>query len=285
MRVRLIHDETKEEAIDTLREVEIWCDANRVGIVRGLTDSNIYIDMAIILGGDGFFIKKGVELINNGRGIPLLGINFGTKGFLMVAEKSNWERVLEKVILEGNYTKRSSPLIKAMVASLGKPLKILGTFEAVNDVCIRHPSRMIQFSINIDSVPLYQQLFGDGCIVATPIGSTAYNLAAKGPVIETGIVVTPLNCHSFAVAPMTLDEKRVIHIFYHGIKAGANWNSLVLRDEDKEKSLLLIDGTESCLLCPGQWLWLEKSDKEIELVIPDGYNRFKALQHKLGLST
>lgn len=227
------------------------------------------MDIAVLLGGDGFIMRTSLDLA--GYKIPFLAINCGTKGFLAVAEKDNWQKILGQVI-EGKYSKESRPIL-AISHFHEEEVK---NFEVAGNVYIRHRAYMILFSVKIDDKVVYKELGGDGVIVANATGATAYNLAAKGALISSGLVITPICPHRLDVVSLPVPESaEKIEIVYHGIK-GAQY--------DHEGCLLFTDSDKYSIL-PGDRVEIKKSKKEASFIIPEGFSFIESLQEKLGLST
>jgi NAD+ kinase len=146
------------------------------------------VDAILVLGGDGLMMRAAKAYPNT----PLLGINFGKVGFLAKVERGDWEEALEAVV-SGNYTIDESSTLNASIESEK------GTEDhgwAINDVVIRSGVRMIDIELYIDGY--YVNTFpGDGMIVSTSRGSTAYCMAAGGPILTAGVkgfAIVPISC-------------------------------------------------------------------------------------------
>jgi NAD+ kinase len=130
------------------------------------------IDAIVVLGGDGLMIRAA----NSYPEIPLLGINFGNVGFLALIERRDWQRAIA-ALLAGDYAVQRGSTLEAALVREGE---VVPQGWAINDVVVRSGTRMVDIEIYIDGhyVNTYP---GDGMIVATPHGSTAYCMAAGGP--------------------------------------------------------------------------------------------------------
>lgn len=149
------------------------------------------IDLIILAGGDGALMSLLRALDKNQ--IPVYGINFGRVGFLMNPARDPGELVDQ--ILQGKCVEQQLPVLEASwLTTAGKR----GQASGVNDVVLERASgQTVHLDVFIDDVRL-NAYSGDGMVVATPAGSTAYSLAAGGPVIHPevfGILMTPLNAH------------------------------------------------------------------------------------------
>jgi NAD+ kinase len=266
MEIIIVPDQTKTEALRMGPEILKWLMDHQVSPT--LIDNEKIRpprepELAIILGGDGFLMRKAQEL----PGLLLLGINLGTRGFLAVAERNNWPKVL-KTVIEGDYFV-DKKLVLAVWLSGGRH------FEAIADVYLRHPSKMIRLKVSIDGQVIYRNLFGDGIVVSAPLGSTAYNLSAGGPIAESGIILTPICPHAVNTRSLVLKENREIEIEYLGVKSAGR---------EQAQALLVIDGREQQII-PGDKVLIKKSQRETSFVIPKGFSFFRASQKKLGLSS
>jgi len=203
-------------------------------------------DLLIVLGGDGAILRAARRY----PGMPLLGVNFGQVGFLAVVEQADWPRALERV-LAGDCLIRDEPALDVAVhrARTGTR-EILGW--AMNDVVVRSRGPMIHIELYLEGkfLNVYP---GDGLIVATPVGSSAYNMAANGPVLLDGLaalVVTPICCHSplkvSLVAPLTATIDLVVARGIEGI--------------------LWLDGTETTALDVGDTVEVRNSPHRLRLV-------------------
>jgi NAD+ kinase len=149
------------------------------------------IKLVVSLGGDGLMMRAARRYSN----VPVLGVNFGHLGFLTAAEASNWREAIDRVI-EGDFQIREGPTLATTVKSKGGQWQDLGW--AVNDVVVHGGLRFIHPTLFIDR-QYVNEYPGDGMVVATPAGSTAYCMAAGGPVLLSGVgglAVVPISCHS-----------------------------------------------------------------------------------------
>lgn len=269
MEIVVVPDQNKKEAVEFAQNILAWLLGKRIQTTlfcSSGTNFSIKPDIAILLGGDGFIMRKSLELAK--LNIPFLAINFGRKGFLAVAEQDNWQEVLEKVIA-GKYA-----VVKRLTLAIThfgeRKIKHL---EAAGDVYIRHRTNMIVLNVMINGELIYENLFGDGIVVATPTGATGYNLSAGGPLIEEGIAVTPICPHAVNVKPFVLQELRKIEVLYFETKTYQN----------DEGCLLFIDGI-GYPIKPRDRILIRKSAKRASFIIPEGFSFFGALQKKLGLA-
>lgn len=178
-------------------------------------------DLIIALGGDGIILKA--ASIASGKDIPLLGINFGTAGFLTEIEPEAWKSSLDKV-LSGKY--RIDRRIKLDVIVNGKKIG-----EALNEAVVTTamPVKMLSLNLYVNRKRV-ETLKADGVIISTPTGSTAYSLSCGGPVVEPSlscIIITAICPFEYSLRPIIVPGDSEI---------------TVKLAEPKEKGMVVIDG-------------------------------------------
>ena len=159
-------------------------------------------DLIITMGGDGTLIgtARSIKTPN----IPIFGINMGNLGFITEFSKHEYHDGLDET-LQGNFTSRKLPLYKAESFRKGSLIK---SSYFLNDAVISKSgiSRMFSVSIENDDENIYN-LAGDGLILSSPVGSTAYSLAAGGPIVHPSvksIIINPICPHSLTHRPLVL---------------------------------------------------------------------------------
>ena len=167
-------------------------------------------DIAVIVGGDGTLLAA-ARLLGD-RQVPILAINYGGLGFLTEVTMEEMYPALERV-LGGDFAIEERMMIDVVVLR-GK--KRIGAYRALNDVVINRGtlSRIVELEARVDGgeVSLFRS---DGLIVATPTGSTAYNLSAGGPIIfptMSAMVLTPICSHTLTNRPIVLSADVRIEI-------------------------------------------------------------------------
>ena len=167
-------------------------------------------DLIIVLGGDGTFLSVARLLVKTD--VPVLGINLGSLGFLTETTLSNMYRVLESVF-EGNYDTDNRMLLRTHVHRQGERIS---EYNALNDIVINNGAlaRIINMSTFIDGkfVTRYR---ADGLIVSSPTGSTAYSLAAGGPIVYPNldaITISPICPHSLVNRPIVIPGSSSIEV-------------------------------------------------------------------------
>ena len=215
-------------------------------------------DAAVVLGGDGTML----EAVHSHPGTPLLGLNLGSLGYLASVEEAGFEDAISS-LAEGRYR-----------ISRRTALKTRGV-DALNDVVVSrgvsgHAMRL-DFGVNGERVTRF---VADGLVVATPTGSTAYSLAAGGPVLmpaSQSFVVTPICPHALSSRPLVLKDsvRMTVLADMRGDGAGPG---------------VFADGRLVCSLSAGETLEIEKSDATVPLVELYDVNPYEVLTRKLGWS-
>lgn len=221
-------------------------------------------DLAIVLGGDGTLLS--VARRASKREVPILGVNLGGLGFLTSITTGEMFSTLEQV-LHGQYeVERRSVLESALIRNGER----IGTFQVLNDAVINKGAlaRIIDLEtwVNDQYLCTYK---ADGLIVATPTGSTAYSLAAGGPIIapSVGVVVlAPICPHMLTNRPIVLPEDANIQV------------TLRTADEDV---ILTLDGQEGLPLKSGDMVGIQRSGISVSLIKPANRTFFDVLRSKL----
>ena len=205
-------------------------------------------DVILTIGGDGTILHVANMTLNYHK--PILGVNLGRCGFLATCEVDELETKLSAVA-RGQYSLDSRMLLY---------VRVLGddSWEghALNDVVVTKGrlQQAIDFSVYCDDI-LVEHFRGDGVIVATPTGSTAYSLAAGGPILDSqtkGIVVTPLCPHSLATPPMVFAQERKLHICVGQVA--------------DDEVFISCDGDEGYPLRAGATALVRLSDQNVQLI-------------------
>ncbi len=222
-------------------------------------------DLLVVLGGDGTLLSVAREV--GARPVPILGVNLGTLGFLAEFAPSEEREVLERV-LRGDYTTVERMRLDVRVARAGHELM---RSHALNDAVITRAdlSRMIDLEATADGVPV-TTYHGDGLIVATPTGSTAYTLSAGGPILMPGarvFVLTPICPHALAQRPLVLPDTTALEIIVHPRDGAAR---------------LTVDGQLALALDDGDRIEVAASAHPAHFVASPFRSRFDVLRTKLG---
>jgi len=222
-------------------------------------------DLIIAVGGDGTMLHA-AALTGSGK-IPLLGVNRGRLGFLAdVSPKEMLDNLQQ--ILDGDYSQESRLQLKATITSSDGTDR---SAVALNDIVLQRwdTGRMVDFETRIAG-RFVNSHSGDGLIVATPTGSTAYALSCGGPIIEPlldAVVLVP-------ICPHTLSDRPIV------IPAGLDIEvSLLWRDDTRAE--VAIDGHSLGELEADDKLLISEAENRITLIHPPGYDYYEILRSKL----
>jgi NAD+ kinase len=211
------------------------------------------VDCVLVLGGDGTLLQASRDLLDTG--LPLLGINLGTLGYLAEIDCQNIQMALDKLI-EGDYSIEDRMMIGGTVSYRDH---ILMTDIALNDIVIarRGRLRVVDFHIFVDDVFLCSYR-ADGIIVSTPTGSTGYSLSAGGPIVAPDaslILLTALAPHTLASRPVILPDNVAV--------------TVELADSnvpEENTARVVFDGDTSLSLESGSRIRIMKTEQKTRLV-------------------
>lgn len=218
-------------------------------------------DAAVILGGDGTMLSA----VHRFPGIPLLGINFGTIGYMTAVEKDNALAAVRRVI-DNAFTVEERMMLSVRLLRNGS---LISEAEALNDGVLSRSERVISLTEYFGGEKVYT-FTGDGVIIATPTGSTAYSLSAGGPVAPPGmkmLISTPICPHSIHIRPLIAPEDAKVR--------------LKVDDKPGNTGLLIVDGQRSAYLMPGDEVVFEKSEMSTKLICLEKKNFYDILRYKL----
>jgi NAD+ kinase len=221
-------------------------------------------DALVVLGGDGTLLAAS-RLLE--KPIPVLGVNFGSLGFLTEITLDDLYPALEGV-LEGGYEHEDRRLLRAVVHRKGRPEV---TADVLNDVVITKagPSRIIEVDVSVDGA-FVSSFRADGIIVSSPTGSTAYNLAAGGPILHPtlpAVVITPICPHMLTNRPLVVSDEARVEV---RLRAG--------RDVEVYAAL---DGQETFAFADGDHVAVTGSPRRLKLVKAPGRDYYAVLRTKL----
>ena len=183
---------------------------------HGLDAIGKHVDLAIVVGGDGTLLNVARHLAPHR--VPLIGVNLGRLGFLADIRPDDMLTEIGR-ILDGDYQSESRLLLAAEIMRKGK---IVHTAPAFNDVIVTKGelARLIEFETYLDG-EFVTSTRGDGVIVASPTGSTAYALSAGGPILHPALpalVVVPICPHTFSNRPIVVSSDSVIEVVMVGLE-------------------------------------------------------------------
>jgi len=222
-------------------------------------------DLVIAVGGDGTMLYA--ARLAGASDVPLLGINRGRLGFLADVSPAEMLHRVDQV-LSGDYVKEARMLIDARIeSSQGSS----GSATALNDVVVqrRESGRMLDFETRIDGRYVNAHA-GDGLIVATPTGSTAYSLSCGGPIMDPLLDALAL----VPVCPHTLSDRPIV------VPSGLSVE-VVLLERGESKAEVMVDGRMLGAMTTEDRLTVSRSDSRITLLHPPGYDFYDILRSKL----
>jgi NAD+ kinase len=254
-----------EKAMEIIRsfQVEVVLEetaARLIGKNSDISRENIgtHADIIILIGGDGTFLSVAKQAVENQ--VPVAGFNLGSLGFLTELKKENLETNL-KNIFYGQPKISQRKMLE--IDYKGKQ------YAALNDVVVGKGSiaRIIKLCLGIDA-SYVAEIGGDGLIISTPTGSTAYSLAAGGPIVSpqvNGIIVTPICPHSLTFRPLVIpDDSKVKVTLIYGTEC-----------------FLTVDGQKVIPLDTGDFFTAGILEKTLPMVENRQLNYFKLLNEKL----
>lgn len=238
--------------------------------------SDLEGDLVVVLGGDGTLLGQARRLVD--FDIPLIGVNLGHLGFLTEFDLASLKMHADLLFGDGiALPLRERILLEARVlsgprfmAGEGPPPEVLFRQLAMNDCVITNgpPFRMIELGLEIDRqcTPAFR---GDGLIVSTPVGSTAYSVSAGGPIVAPELdcfVITPIAAHTLSLRPLVVPTSGEVRV--HLIKANAG-------------STLVLDGQVYEPLKSSQCVSVRRYDKRVKMVANPSSNYWRTLVRKM----
>lgn len=218
-------------------------------------------DFLVSLGGDGTLLSLVRKSYNYHK--PVLGINAGTLGFLADVTLDEVDTFLDNLLI-GQYRIDDRMMIDGYIQTINGRK----SFYAFNDVVITRPSisHMVKIDASIDN-EWFNTYRGDGLIISTPTGATAYNLAAGGPVmypLTKAFIMTPVAAHSLTQRPLVLPSNFTIHL-----------------SSPKDKVIVMVDGQDDYEMQGGEVLVINGADIGAKLLHKKERNYFSVLREKL----
>jgi len=267
-RILIVANYDKPGVAEQLQSLRPWFEqrAELAGVVDSSSDEDLTgarADLCIVFGGDGTLLAAARKVAP--AGIPIMGVNMGKLGFLADFNVEHMQKHLGD-ILAGRVVPEGRMMLQVRAGDGPGAFSSL----AANDVSITagEPFRMIELTVaqGDDEIATY---LGDGVIVATPTGSTGYNLSAGGPILEPALevmVITPLAAHSLSMRPIVVRADAAIRIRTSRLNPGTR---------------LVIDGQISTPLSEGQSVEIRRARVPARIVPHPGRVFFRTLTGKL----
>lgn len=222
-------------------------------------------DLLICFGGDGTILHAARDATLHG--VPILGINTGSVGFMAELERS--ELPLLAPLAHGMYSIEERMMLDVKVL---RGDKLISQDTALNDAVISKGSmaRVAEMEVMADRVKV-AFITGDGVIIATPTGSTAYSMSAGGPIVEPtskSIIITPVCAHQLAARAMVLAPERVV--------------TVQLPRGNRKYLYLSVDGSKAVRLTGGDRVEIRRSERVTQLVRLADRSFYQIINQKLG---
>ena len=279
LQAAIISKPQKPELAGILRDLVAWLEAHNYGYLLD-PDSAAYIDapnpieradlpkhkpnLVIVLGGDGTLLAAARAFAHTPT--PILGVNLGSLGFLTEIPLSDLYSTLQAWC--DNCADIELRIM--MHTELHRDGRLLQEWDALNDIVVAKGAiaRMADFTVEIDQ-QFVATMRADGIIIATPTGSTAYNLAADGPIVMPSVnalVVTPICPHLLTIRPIVVPGDSTISIHVEGVPS-----QTYLTVDGQVSVELLLNDTVSCC----------RSEYSVRLLRPRPNGLFNVLRSKL----
>jgi len=252
------------------RQIEVFVDKETAATLDGreksLTRNEMsgQVDLIVVLGGDGTLLATARAL--NRKPVPLLAVNLGGLGFLTVITREELFATLE-LVLAGNLSTERRVQIEAEIVRADE---VIASYLALNDAVLNKGAiaRVLDFDVWVDNkfISTYKS---DGLIVSTPTGSTAYSLAAGGPVIIPSVaafIVTPICAHTLTNRPIVLPDSAAIEV---AVKS------------QRESVYLTVDGQVGIALRSDDTVRIKRAASHVELIQSPHKTYFEILRQKL----
>ena len=226
------------------------------------------VDAVIVLGGDGTLLAMAARIAQAGRDVPILGVNFGSLGFLTEIRIDELTASVEG-LLNGTVMLDERAMLEAEAIRRNQAID---SRVVLNDVVFTKAalSRMIELSVSV-SGRFVTRVKADGLIVASATGSTAYNLAAGGPIVHpmvNALVLTPIAPHTLTNRPVVIPGGAEIEVQAHG-------------SGSPDEIFVTYDGQSGYPLHDGDVVKVRKSDRVLRLVKAPARGYFQLLREKL----
>jgi len=278
-KIGIIANLEKEKVADHVRSLKKWLEdkgvkvflemeiSRKVAFDGGLNRADLAkkSELIVVLGGDGTMLRAARYVA--GHKVPILGINMGSFGYLTEVNLNEIHSALE-LIIRGEFKTEKRMMLDVSIRH-GKTVTDVGS--VLNDVVINRGSlsRMNELELEVNSKYLTTYK-GDGLIVSTPTGSTAYSLSAGGPIVFPGkdlIIINPICPHTLTNRPIIFSEDSILKI------------TLWSKDEG---AILTLDGQEAYKIVSGNVVTVKRSRHATMLVLSLYRSYGEILRSKLG---
>jgi NAD+ kinase len=238
------------------------------GPVRSREALPLHVDLIVVLGGDGTLLGMATRIAQSGHDVPMLGVNFGSLGFLTETRIDEMYPALEAAIAGTAAIDERAML----AADACRSREVFDSRIVLNDVVFTKAalSRIIELVVSVGSGTV-TKVKADGLIVASATGSTAYNLAAGGPIVHPhvdALVLTPIASHTLTNRPIVIPGSETVDVRAY-VDGGA------------DDIYVTYDGQYGYPLERGAYVRIRKADQRLRLVRAPARSYFDLLREKL----
>ncbi len=289
MRVGVVTRPELADAGDTLVTLERWLGERGLTVVWSTEAASLLpagtrriaeradipplVDLVLVLGGDGTLLAMADYIAAAGRDIPILGVNFGSLGFLTEITRPELFASLEAVIAgQATYDERMMLIARLTPAPGTEDRSASARLSVLNDVVFTRTalSRMMDVSIWVGE-QFVTTVRADGLIIASPTGSTAYNLSAGGPIVHPAmdaLVITPIAPHTLTNRPIVIPAAREVRVASIGSNAG-------------DETYVTFDGQSGFPIRAGDAVTIARAERPLRLIRASTRSYFEVLREKL----
>lgn len=265
----LLVDPRDSRAREPGRRIARWLAQRGIEVLRARVRARIpeleRAGLVIVVGGDGTFLRAARAI--GRRKVPMIGVRFGTFGYLAELAPEGWEKGLA-ALLDGGGTVESWLRLRCRLRRPGGAFRDVGL--ALNEIVVTAAkvARLVEVGLRIDGEDVTRYR-GDGMIVATPIGSTAHSMAAGGPIVDRTdrcLLVTPLASQALTYRPLVLRPNRRVEL---AVLAGRHGTALT------------IDGQETLPLADGSVVEVREAEHDLAVASVVERTRFRTIRERL----
>ena len=249
----------KNEGIKAYLPDSVFC-----GHYEHLPEDELYkiADYIVTIGGDGTIIRYSKRAALDGT--PVVGINAGRMGYLANIEQN--EYTLLSKLKTGEFSIEKRMMLKIRVVENGKTI---GTYTALNDAVVSsgYIARIIDINASVDGEGI--TYYADGLILSTPTGSTAYSMAAGGPIVDPTtecMCLTPVCSHSLSAKPIIIGADRTVRLKAYSKK--------------RADIYLMVDGRRAVTVRPFTEIYISRSEQYVQLIRLNDRSFYKTLSVK-----
>ncbi len=286
--VLLIVNHDKPEAVAALDDVRALInaharlvgelDANHAPVEEKVPTGAASADLVMVLGGDGTLLSQARRCMD--LDLPMLGVNFGKLGFLAEFDFESLKEQAEELFAREELPTQSRPMLEVRIERAGaRAAEWVHAGYALNEAVVTAgpPFRMISLALGFDGDP-GPSIAGDGMIVATPLGSTAYNVSAGGPILAPdtdAMVITPIAAHSLSFRPVVVPGSAEVRLIMERTNSTPPLPGDVVGAEEKggggggspnDGTALVLDGQPVTRLYEGDTVFVRRHSRPVRFV-------------------